>query len=134
MLFITVQLRDRDYGEFDKFVMQQEDDLAGLDLIGVSECFRAHRSLGNAGLLKIYVPLVLASIARHHTLVFNSPFLYQGTKQMMHFAMQCVRYNDMAAGRMPSIHQRVDLINLPLECLHDEVDLKRFDLPKISVT
>lgn len=132
VLFLTLNLRDDDRGELDELVQQQEEDLVGLDLTGVRECFDRHRALGHAGLLKLYVPILLESAARQHSLVFIPPVLYQGTKQMMHFAVQCVPFSEMGAGRVSSTRSRIELVNLPLLTLHGEGSLKEVDLGRIG--
>lgn len=131
VLFLTLNLRDDDRGELDELVKQQEEDLHGLDLEGVTECFDKHRELNHVGLLKIYVPILLDNIARQHTLVFIPPILYQGTQQMIHFAVQCIPYTALGAGRVAMTRERIDLINLPLFFLHNYGDLQRIDLGQI---
>jgi hypothetical protein len=54
--------------------------------------------------------------------VFIPPILYQGTQQMVHFAVQCVPYTALGAGRIALTRGRIDLINLPLFFLHDHVN------------
>ena len=110
---------------------QQEDDLLGLDLEGVTECFDRHRELNHVGLLKIYVPILLDNIAKQHTLIFTPPILYRGTQQMIYFAVQCISYTALGAGRVSMTRERIDLINLPLFFLHDYGDLQRIDLGQI---
>lgn len=132
LLFLTLNLRDKDHGELDDLVKQQEDDLAGLGLNGVRDCFEAHRRLGHAGLLKIYVPIFLSAIARQHSLLFIRPILYQGTRQMIHFAVQCLPFNALGAGRVATTGERIDLINLELLTLHGQDDLREVNLGKIG--
>lgn len=131
ILFLTLNLRDRDRGELSNLVNAAEEELLGGELQGVADCFRTHRELGHAGELKIYVPVFLASVARKHTLIFHPPILYQGTQQMIHFAIQCIPYTDLAAGRLVSTRDRMQLINLPLLILHSGDDLRRVDLGQI---
>lgn len=131
ILFLTLNLRDKDKGELNELVMQQEEDLLGLDLEGVSECFDKHRELNHAGLLKAYVPIFLDSIARQHTLVFIPPILYQGTQQMIHFAVQCIPYTELGAGRISMTKERINLINLPLFFLHNYDNLQKIELGHI---
>lgn len=135
VLFLTLNLRDKDGGELDELVKQQEEDLLSLDLEGVKECFDKHRELNHAGLLKLYVPILLDTIARQHTLVFIPPILYQGTQQMVHFAVQCIPYTALGAGRVTLAQERIDLINLPLFFLHDsnESTLQRIDLGHVLI-
>jgi hypothetical protein len=133
ILFLTLNLRDDDRGELDELVMQQEEDLLGLDLEGVAECFDKHRELNHAGLLKIYVPILLDNIAKQHTLVFIPPILYQGTQQMIHFAVHCIPYTVLGAGRVSMTRERIDLINLPLFFLHNHSDLQKIDLGQILI-
>ncbi len=133
VLMLTLNLRDKDKGELDDLVKQQEEDLLRLDLDGVKECFDRHRELNHAGLLKIYVPIFLDHIAKQHTLVFIPPILYRGTQQMIHFAMQCVPYKELGAGRVSMTNDRINLINLPLLFLHNFDDLQRLDLGCILI-
>lgn len=133
VLLLTVNLRDKDKGELDSFVRQQEEDLLGLDLEGVEPCFDDHRGLGHAGLLKIYVPIVLDSMARQHALTFRYPILYQGTKQMIHFAVECIPYREFGAGRVTSTQAQIKLINLPLLALHGSNHLMQIELASITV-
>lgn len=133
LLFLTINLRDNDRGELEELVRQQEGELIDLGLSGVEECFRRHREFGHAGLLKVYVPMFLDTNAPQHTLVCNAPVLYQGTRQMIHFALQCVPYVGLSAGRPSRTRSRVDLINLPLYTLHSAHDhAKRIDLGSIK--
>ena len=131
ILFLTLNLRDRDGEELDDLVKLQEEDFLGLDLDGVNDCFNKHRELNHAGLLKIYVPIFLDSIAKHHSLVFIPPILYQGTQQMIHFAIQCVPYNELGAGRVTMTKERIDIINLPLLFLHSYDKLQQISLGNI---
>ncbi len=133
ILFVTLNLRDKDAGELDDLVKLHEEDLLGLDIEGVKECFDKHRELNHAGLLKIYVPIFLESIARQHTLTFIPPILYHGTQQMIHFAVQCVPYTELAAGRVSTIRERINLINLPLLFLHSYDDLQSIKLGRITI-
>jgi hypothetical protein len=128
VLFLTLNLKDDDQGELDDLVQQQEEELISIGKTGVKECFNKHRELVHAGLLKVYVPIYLNNIARRHTLRFKSPILYQGTKQMIHFAVVCIPYQALRAGRVSTVNDRIRLINLPLDLLHSQDNLKRIQL------
>lgn len=133
VLFLTLNLKDKDLGTVAGLVAEEEEDLAGLELEGVTECFHEHRSLRNAGLLKIFVPLFLGEIADQHDLIFSPPVLYRGTRPMIHFAVRCPPYVSHAAGRRLHTKDKIDLINLPLEVLHDrDTGMKEVDLSKIT--
>lgn len=131
VLFLTINLRDRDRGVLADHFKQEEEDLLALEVRGVSEVFAAHRELGNAGMLKVIVPVFLAGAALRHNLIFHSPVLYQGTQQMMHFAVQCSPYRDGGAGRVLRTRDRIDIINLPLLVLHARDDLREVRLGTI---
>lgn len=132
LLLLTVNLRNKDFGELEDLVQEVKDDLLALDFEGVEECFSKHVELGYVGLLKIYVPIFLDNNAIEHTLVFYPPILYQGTKQMMHFIVECVPYTKLEAGRVSKTTQRIELINLPLFTLHSYDSLKKIELGLIS--
>lgn len=133
LFLLTINLRNKDLGELADLIRMQEEDLIGLGFAGVTECFDRHRGLNYAGLLKLYVPIFLDNTAVHHSLVFSPPILYQGTKQMMHFIVECIPYTNLGAGRVSTTKQRVDLINLPLLSLHSYERLKRNDLGRIEI-
>jgi hypothetical protein len=134
LLFLTLNLKDKDKGELEELVKQQEDDLRVLDPEGVATCFMQHRDLGYAGLLKIYVPIFLLNEARRHSLNFIPPILYQGTKQMMHFAVECIPYTELGAGRVLTTQARISEINRPLHVLHSGDDLRRVELGHINIS
>lgn len=131
LLLLTLNMRDRDRGELSQLIDAEEEEMASLDLEGVGECFTAHRSLGHAGDLKIYVPIFLASVANRHSLAFHPPILYKGTRTMIHFVIRCSPFVDAAAGRIFRTRDRLPLVNLPLMVLHGRDDLRRADLPVI---
>ena len=131
VLFLTINLRDRDRGVLADQFRQEEEDLLALEVRGVSEVFAAHRELGNAGMLKIIVPVFLAGASLRHNLAFHSPVLYQGTQQMIHFAVQCTPYREGGAGRVLRTRDRIDIINLPLLVLHGRDDLREVRLGEI---
>jgi hypothetical protein len=131
VLFLTINLRDRDRGVLADQFKQEEEDLLALEVRGVSEVFAAHRELGNAGMLKIIVPVFLAGAALRHNLICQSPVLYQGTQQMIHFAVQCTPYREGGAGRVLRTRDRIDIINLPLLVLHGREDLREVRLGEI---
>ncbi len=132
VLFLTLNLRDRDKGELDKLVEDELEELLGLDLVGVEECFANHRDFGHAGKLKIYVPIFLGAMATRHTLAFNPPILYQGTKQMLHFAVRCVPYVESSAGRVFRTRDHLAFINMPLYLLHGSDDLRQVQLGRVE--
>jgi hypothetical protein len=131
VLFLTINLRDRDRGVLADQFKQEEEDLLALEVRGVSEVFAAHRELGNAGMLKIIVPVFLAGASLRHNLIFHAPLLYRGTQQMIHFAVQCTPYRDGGAGRVLRTRDRIDIINLPLLILHGHDDLRELHLGEI---
>jgi hypothetical protein len=131
LLFLTLNLRDRDNDELINLVNHEEEELLDLDLIGVSECFSAHREFNHAGELKIYVPIFIGLIAQKHDVQFYPPILYRGTQQMIHFAVVCTPYTKSSGGRQFRTSDRIQLINLPLYLLHTGDDLRELQLPKI---
>ena len=132
VLFLTLNLRDRDGGELERLVAAEEEDLGAADLTGVAECFRSHRELGRVGLLKLYVPRLLGRIADRHSLAFTPPILYRGTRPMVHFALRCMPFDEFAAGRAFGLRDRLALTNLPLHVLHDEENLRSVELSSIG--
>lgn len=133
VLFLTLNLRDKDRGELDDLVQQQEEDLRVIDPEGVEACFEKHRELGHAGLLKIYVPVFLLSEAKRHSLEFLSPILYRGTKPMIHFVIRCTPYTALGAGRVLSNRDRVAEINRPLLLLRKPDELESVALGRIEL-
>jgi len=133
VLFLTLNLRDRDRGELTRLVNAEEEELSGLEIQGVSECFTGHREFGNAGELKIYVPIFLGAIANRHSLIFHPPILYQGTQQMIHFAVRCIPYKADSAGRIFRTKDHLSCLNLPLYLLHNRDDLRKVDLGYIGI-
>ncbi|HVT11650.1 MAG TPA: hypothetical protein VHE55_05250 [Fimbriimonadaceae bacterium] len=133
ILLLTLNLRDRDGGELEQTVSEEQEELKALGISGVDEVFTSHREFGHAGLLKIYVPLTLANMANRHSLSFGLPILYQGTKQMIHFAVICTPYLERKAGRTLRVSERVDLLNLPLGLLHRRDDLRKMQLGSLSL-
>jgi hypothetical protein len=133
VLFLTLNLRDKDRGELDDLVQQQEEDLRAIDPEGVRTCFANHRELGHAGLLKIYVPVFLLNEAKRHSLEFLPPILYRGTQQMVHFVVQCTPYTTLGAGRVLSNRDRVAEINKPLLLLRKPGELESIPLGRIDI-
>jgi hypothetical protein len=134
LLFLTLNLRDKDRGELDKSADQVEGNLAAAGYSGIHERMKAHRDYRNAGLLKVYVPNLLLNHARQHTLRFRAPLLYHGTRQMMHFVVECKPFGDLAGGRNFSLPELIDALNLPLLALDQGDDLHQDDLgPKITL-
>lgn len=133
VLFLTLNLRDKDRGELDDLVDQQEEDLRVVDPDGVRACFNGHRELGHAGLLKIYVPVFLLNEAKRHTLEFLPPILYQGTKPMVHFIVKCTPYTALGAGRVLSNKERIAEINKPLLLLRKPDELESVTLRQIDI-
>jgi hypothetical protein len=127
LLFLTLNLRDRDRGELTRLVDAEEEELSALEIEGVTECFAAHREFGHAGELKIYVPIFLGANANRHTLIFHPPILYQGTQQMIHFAIHCIPYNENSSGRIFRTKDHLSFINLPLHLLHSRDDLRKVE-------
>ena len=134
ILLLTLNLRDKDRGELDDLVQQQEEDLRVIDPEGVRTCFEKHRELGHAGLLKIYVPVFLLNEAKRHTLEFLPPILYQGTQQMVHFVIQCTPYTALGAGRVLNNRDRVAEINKPLLLLNNPNELQSVTLGQIEIS
>jgi hypothetical protein len=134
ILLLTLNLRDKDRGELDDLVQQQEEDLRAIDPAGVKICFEEHRELGHAGLLKIYVPVFLLNEAKRHSLEFLPPILYQGTKQMVHFVIQCTPYTALGAGRVLNNRDRIAEINKPLLLLNNPNELQSVILGQIEIS
>jgi len=134
VLLLTLNLRDKDRGELDDLVQQQEDDLRLIDPEGVKACFGRHRELGHAGLLKIYVPVFLLNEAKRHSLEFFPPILYQGTQQMVHFVVQCTPFTALGAGRVLNNGDRIAEINKPLLLLNNPNELQSATLGQIEVS
>ncbi len=132
VLFLTINLKEKDRGELTKLVDAEEEDLLGLEQPGVRECFNAHREFGHAGELKIFTPIFLGVTATKHSLGFHPPILYQGTQQMIHFAVRCVPYVESSAGRVFRTKDHIAFINLPLNVLHSRNDLLQVDLGHIG--
>jgi hypothetical protein len=132
LLLLTLNLRDDDQGELDNLVEAEEEQLAALGLNGVAEVFAAHRGLGHAGLLKIYVPVFIMQLARRHQVVIHAPVLYRGTQQMLHFAFEFHPYDDLIAGRMTDWRETVSAINLSLLVLDHPGELGRLELGSIE--
>ncbi len=133
VLFLTVNLKDKDRREMDDLMDELEIRLESPGLNKLGDCFREHRDLGNAGRLKIYAPVFLMNSSPKFTFDFSPPILYQGTKQMMHFAVRCVPYSGLAAGRIIVPDDYINVINQPLLLSHEREDLRRHDLSKIEV-
>ena len=127
LLFLTLNLRDRDRGELTRLVNAEEEELSALEIEGVAECFATHREFGHAGELKIYVPIFLGANANRHTLIFHPPILYQGTQQMIHFAVHCIPYIENSSGRIFRTKDHLSFINLPLHILHSRDDLRKVE-------
>lgn len=131
VLFLTLNLRDDDQGELTDLIASAEEDLRYSRLEGVSECFDAHRKLGHAGELKLYVPIFLGNEAKSHNLRFVPPVLYQGTVQMIHFAVQCIPFTATEAGRLFHMREMVEVINQPLLVLREGAALNSVQLGSI---
>lgn len=132
LLLLTLNLRDDDQGELDNLVDTEEQILSALGLSGVEEVFTAHRELGHAGLLKIYVPAFVMQLARRHKVVIHAPLLYRGTQQMLHFAFEFHPYEDLVAGRITDWREVVSAINLELLVLDHPGELGKVDLGAIE--
>jgi hypothetical protein len=133
ILFITLNLRDNDHGEMRELLDEVRQSLSQFGLQGVEECFAAHSDIGHAGELKIYLPIFLANSAKRHTLNFIPPILYTGTKTMAHFAVECIPYRGLAAGRINFPQDYVNMINLPLLALDNSGGLKSVRLGGIRL-
>jgi hypothetical protein len=133
LLFLTLNLRDRDRGELTRLVDAEEEELSALEIEGVTECFAAHREFGHAGELKIYVPIFLGANANRHTLIFHPPILYHGTQQMIHFAVHCIPYTENSSGRIFRTNDHLSFINLPLHLLHSRDDLIKVEFGHMGV-
>jgi len=131
ILLLTLNLRDDDGSELDNLVSQQESDLVHTGSVGVEECIATHKNLGHAGLLKIYVPIFLSNYATAYSLIFHAPILYHGTRPMLHFAIECLPYEGLGAGRVLTTTDRIGLVNLPLMTLHSGDQLRRINLGSI---
>lgn len=117
LLLMTLNLRGDDGGELERLMQREEDDLRELGLAGVAESFREHRSEGRTGLLKIYVPILVAGLAPRHTLIVHETIRYAGTVPMMHFAFECVPFGDTQANRQLTTTERIALVNRPLRVI-----------------
>lgn len=133
LLFLTLNLRDDDKGEMDVLLDEMEIGLDGSNLKSLEECFNAHREQGHAGRLKFYVPIFLMNNSHKFQFHFHPPILYQGTKQMMHFAIQLTPYQGLAAGRIIFPDDYVRILNTPLLLSHEADDLRIFHFPKVEI-
>jgi hypothetical protein len=133
LLLLTLNLRDDDQGELDNLVAAEEEALSALGLAGVGEVFAAHRGLGHAGLLKIYVPVLVMQLARRNQVVIHAPLLYRGTQQMLHFAFEFRPFEELVAGRVTDWRETVNAINLPLLVLDRPSELEQLDLGSIEL-
>ncbi len=117
VLLLTVNLRDRDEGELEDHAARLEDEMRSLDAFrNVAEVFESHREQGNAGLLKLYVPCVLDgfALATGYELRFAPPVLYSGSRQMMHFVVECLPHTEQIGTRLPRFEDRLAIVNASL--------------------
>ncbi len=52
---------------------------------------------------------------------------------MVHFAVQCIPYTSLGAGRVSLTKERIKLINLPLFFLHGHDHLQKIDLGRVLI-
>lgn len=134
LLFITLNLRDRDDGDMDQRLKEIEDGLYPYSLRNLVDSLEEHRQLGNVGKLKIYLPVFLLNNSPKYKPVFSPPVLYQGTKQMLHFVIKYVPFTGSASGRLIIPKDYVDILNQPLFLLHEGPDLRQYDFPNVDIT
>ena len=133
VLLLTVNTRNRDWGEFDRTLDEVQNELEEYGIEDVSKNIEWHKTAGYAYKIKVYLPIHLGIWARTSNFFCSSisPVTYLGTsrRRMVHFACAFV-YGKPKLGQ-----SLLKILNMPMyEVKKAKIQESKIQPPELSVS
>lgn len=132
VLSVTVNTRNRDWGEFDKTLDEVQDELEEYGVEGVSKNIEWHKTAGYAYKIKVYLPVHLGIWARpcsfFCSIIRTVTYLGSSNRRMVHFACAFV-YGKPKVGQ-----SLLKVLNMPMyEVKKGKIQESTIQPPELSV-
>lgn len=132
-LFLTVNTRNRDWGEFDKTLDEVQNQLEEYNIEGASRNIEWHKTAGYAYKIKVYLPVHLGIWASASYFFCSSmravTYLGTSSRRMVHFACSFV-YGKPKIGQ-----SLLKILNMPMyEARKAKIQESRIQPPELSVS